>query len=42
MNAVQGESEKTLDEPKEGLRTPKPEFRRKNDEDMDCLPFWVY
>ena len=42
MNAVQGESDKTLDEPDEGLETQKPKTKRKNDDDIDGLPIWVY
>ncbi|MFW9911077.1 MAG: hypothetical protein ACFFEU_01310 [Candidatus Thorarchaeota archaeon] len=42
MNTVRGESEKTLDEPDEGIRTPKPKAKRMNDDDIDDLPIWVY
>jgi hypothetical protein len=42
MNTVQGESDKTLDEPDEGLRTPKAKAKGKNDDEVDDLPIWVY
>jgi hypothetical protein len=42
MNAVQGESEKALDDPKEGLRTRKSEAKKRSDEDIESYPSWVY
>jgi hypothetical protein len=42
MKSVQGDSEKTLDEPEEELSSQKSEAKKMMDDDVESLPIWVF
>ncbi|MHA2119263.1 MAG: hypothetical protein ACW98J_10115 [Candidatus Thorarchaeota archaeon] len=41
MNAIQGDSEKTLDESEAKLNTRRSKANEMSDEDLEGLPIWV-